>query len=266
MRTLKKLILFLCVAMFAGTLDSCKKDNLPDIQEDQPGSIAGLGENDGEPTGTPFRLPPGIELAGKIKGGYSSTLGRSASFDKKAALSDPEVPKAMTAPTRADDTVIPLDIVVGSGTYVKVFLPLKNTTSAPITLTFPAGLILRSVSGECQNGVLLKKTSVIVPTGRIYGVLLLMYCGNANRDASYSSEEYVFAVVSNSSLIVDMCERLKNKRINNEEYLDGGSEYATSSQYYEYKSNLQHILWDLTDYGEALSEEDIAYIAQMENS
>ena len=234
---------------------SCEKDApAVEVQEDMPGTIAGLGETEGELTGTTFQLPQGIELADKIRGGYDSYNYRSAAtgMDKAAVVKSLKaLPHSVQL--RADGERIQLDTTLGSGYYVEIFIPLRNTTSAPITVTFPAGLIAESVSGKCQNGVLLKKTTIRIPAKSVYGVLLLMYCGNAHRDASYSSEEYVFAVVSNSSLIMNLCNRLKNKRINYEEYPVNRYGNVDSNQYDSYVSDLQSILLDLTDYAEPLS-------------
>jgi hypothetical protein len=250
---------------------SCEKnDPKADVEqvEDTPGNIAGLGETGGEPTGTPFRLPDGIETAGKIMGGYNQYNYPSAgTAGKQAALRQlKSIGKGRTVRTRSDSESVLLDTIVGSGSFVGVFIPLRNITSHDIPVTFPAALILKSVSGEYQNGVLLKKVTVNIPAGRICGVLLLMYCGNANLHPSYWDEEYVFTVVSNSSLIIDLCDRVKNKRINNEEYPVDLNGYADDDRYFLYESHLQEMLWKLTDDGEPLSEEDIAYIEQMENS
>jgi hypothetical protein len=248
------------------TFASCEKEG-EETKDDTPGQIAGLGETEGELTGTTFKLPDGVELADKIMGGYRASNYRSASlFDKQAGINNLERLSARSIQTRAGDETIQLDTILGSGYFVEIFMPLRNTTSSPITVTFPAGLIAKSVSGLCQNGVLLKKATVKIPVGRIYGVLLKMYCGNAHKDPSYSSEEYVFTVVSNSSLIMDLCNRVKNKRINNEEYPLDSDGHADSNQYSSYVSTLQSILWDLTDYGEALSEYNIERIEEMENS
>jgi hypothetical protein len=65
---------------------------------------------------------------------------------------------------------------------------------------------------------------------------------------------------------MDLCERVKNKRINTEEYPSGRHGYADSDQYDAYVLRLQDMVWKLTDRGEPLSEEDIAFIEQMENS
>jgi hypothetical protein len=268
MKTFSKFNLLAAIMMAALIFASCEKNDPETEQvEDTPGNIAGLGETEGEPTGTPFRFPDGIEPADKIAGGYSAYNYRSAGIsDKQTALRHLQSLRTGTVQTKADGETVLLDTVVGSGYFVEIFMPLRNTTSRSITVTFPAGLIAKSVSGRCQNGVLLKKVAIEVPAGRIYGVLLLMYCGNAHLDPSYSSEEYVFTVVSNSSLITDLCNRLKNRRMNNEEYPLDRNGYAQSDQYNTYVSKLQWILWNLTDYGNPLSEEDITFIEQMEKS
>ena len=232
----------------------------PQIVEDIPGSIAGLGETTGDLTGTPYQLPQGIELAAKIWGGYNAAnYARASAFDKTMIPENYfEQFETKTILTRAGETIAQ-DTIMGSGTWVHLLIPFKNITSSPIIITLPAGLIAKSVSGICQNGVLLKKVTIRIPANSICGVYLYMYCGNSHRDPSYSYEEYVFSVISNSSLIVDLCNRLKNKRINIEEYPDD------KTQYNSYKSKLQSILWDLTDYGDEISADNIAYIEAMEN-
>jgi Iap family predicted aminopeptidase len=91
-----------------------------------------------------------------------------------------------------------------------------------------------------------------------------MYCGNSDRKPSSPSETYKFAVVSNSSLIVDLCQRLKNKKINIEEYNMRNS--SENDAYQEIVTRLQAILWYLTDLGYSLTESEIEYIESLPNS
>lgn len=127
-------------------------------------------------------------------------------------------------------------------------------------MEFPAGLITKSKSGGYQNGLLLKKVVVEVPAKSSYKIALLTYCANASKSASSSYETYEWAVISNSSLIVDLCNRVKNKKINYEDFLSNET-YTYSSQVY----TLQGIVWKLTDYGNVLSEIDIKYIDDIPN-
>ncbi|MDR2139579.1 MAG: hypothetical protein LBP50_08530 [Tannerella sp.] len=238
----------------------------PEWVGDRPGKIPGLGNTRGEPTGTPFHLPDGIETAGRIMGGYDPA-NYYQSAGKRDSLPYTEFIRTETVWTRAAGDTVRVDTIAGSGMlHVQIFIPLKNTTSQDISVTFPAGLIMKAVTGACQNGLLLKKTTVDVPARGFCGVLLIMYCGNEDLSQSLTTEEYVFTVVSNSSLIMDLCERVKNKRINMEEYPPGRHGYTDSEQYHDYVFQLQDMVWKLTDRGEPLSKEDIAFIEQMENS
>jgi hypothetical protein len=283
MRTFLRFNLLAAAAMAALLFVSCEKNDpetkpepQPEPQpeppsgwvQDKPGKIPGLGNTKGEPTGTPFTLPDGVETAGKIIGGEHPSVYYYQSAGKRDDLLHPEFIRRETVWTRADADATHLDTIVGSGMlHVRIFIPLKNTSPRDTSVTFPAGLIIKSVTGRCQNGLLLKKTTVDVPAKGVCGVLLIMYCGNEDRSTSLEGEEYVFEVVSNSAPVMDLCERVKNKRINTEEYPPGQyGGYTDDEQYQAYALRLQDMVWKLTDWGEPLSEEDLAYIEQMENS
>lgn len=278
---MKKIYFILSILLgFCLLLAGCSKDD-PDepdkelIQTHLPGKIPGLGKNGGTLTGNPFKLPDNIEVAGKIWGGYNPTPSRGVVKEKTF----PILSKAIY--TRAGNN-LGINTTIGSGSYVSLYIILKNTSNRNIEVLFPVGLIAKSLSGNAQNGVLLKKTTTQVIANSSKAILLMMYCGNAERSASSMDEEYQFSVVSNSSLIIELGEKLKNKRINFEEYdmksledlitdpnfdwenFDWESYY--SSQYNEYISFVQDVLWKLTDYGEPISSEDISYINNMENS
>ena len=67
--------------------------------------------------------------------------------------------------------------------------------------------------------------------------------------------------MSNSSVIVDLCERLKNKEINYEEFASD-----EISVFRAQRTVLQNIVWNLTDYGNPHSEANIKYIEELPNS
>lgn len=272
---------FICFVSASLLLTGCSKneeetDNGSN-QTHTPGNIPGLGEKGGEPTGTLFKLPDNITFVGKILGGFDPT----ASVRSQTNMTKTRSSLSLSALTKANSG-FKISETVGSGSYVTLYIILKNGSSSSVEVLFPAGLIAKSLSGNAQNGVLLKKTTIQIAANSTKAIMLMMYCGNANRDASSMDEEYQFAVVSNSSLIMDLCEKLKNKRINYEEYDMKSLEEIMSdpnfdwenfdwesfftSRYNEYSSLIQDLLWKLTDYGEALSSEDISRISDMENS
>ena len=259
--------LYLAIIMLCFALTSCSKDDnddIIDVTQDEAGKIPGLGEAAGELSGEPFVLPSGLSLTKDIKGYdgyYSRTYAASNNANQPNNLK--KMSKALrmsslrerTLALRADG--LP-DHTVGSGVFVTLAVEIKNETDATKNLLFPAGLIVKSRSGDYQNGVLLKKTEVSIPGNTTQLVVLLMYCGNAKKSPSSTAEFYDFAVVSNSSTIHDLIDRLKNKKINYEDFSDD-----TSSVFTDQVFRIQDILWQLTDFPDGLSEDDISYINEL---
>lgn len=248
-------ILLMC-ATFSFTSCSSDDDNKEEnnLVIDIPGKIPGLGDTEGELTGTPFVLPEGVTLTQTITGtryGYSKSAPAIAKKDIKS-LSNIESEIRLRASSQEVDTVL------GAGYFVQLHIALKNTTTKDIEVVFPAGMIIVSNSGNYQNGVLLKKVSIKVPAGKDYKIALLMFCGNSGKSPSSTYETYRWAVVSNSSLIVQLCNMLTKKKINYEDFKDGEEGFSDSV------STLQGILWSLTDYGESL-EDQIKLIQELPN-
>ncbi len=215
------------------------------IIDDEPGEIPGLGNDKGELTGIEFKLPDGLELEGDIVGVNS----RYSLKTKDAVVEASDFDHLTKASTN----------VIGSGKWVQIAIRIKNLTNRNIDVIFPARLVVKSLSGAYQNGILLKKTKATVLGNETHTIALLMYCGNSSLYPSSSSEKYKWAVISNSSLIVDLCNRLANKKINYEEFIDSKTIYSRQVGY------LQDILWHLTD-GTGLTESDIEYIDSLPNS
>ncbi len=147
--------------------------------------------------------------------------------------------------------------------FVTLSVKLRNTASAEATVVFPAALIVKSVTGECQHGVLIKKVTVNIPAGSDYNVALIMYCGNSSRDVAGSSDEYVWGVVSNAAPLLELCEMVKNKKINIEEFDPSSS--ADKDTYDGQLFMLQAAVWSVTD-GSGLSEWERSWIVELPNS
>ena len=148
----------------------------------------------------------------------------------------------------------------GSGMCVTIIIPLKNNTSRQIDVEFPAGLIFEAVDEAYQHGILLKKTKVSVPAGATYRFGLFLYCCNAHKHGSDPSAKYLKPVITTSKLLLNLCDLVKNKRINIEEYI------AKESEYLQITYNLQDMVWKLTDEGEMLDKADLDYIAGLPDS
>ncbi|WP_141621534.1 hypothetical protein [Myxococcus sp. AB036A] len=165
----------------------------------------GLGEDEGEPQGTPLSLPEGISIADTLRGAEEFTG---------------ECENARVASQ-------------GSGAYVRVCVPLRNDTGAPVEVEFPPGLVVVSTSeGRGQNGLLIERTILVVPPtppgpgGRddagtpdggaeenAYIVPLYMYCLNEQRDPSNQYMTYAVGPVTSDDALQELLRLLEGKVI-----------------------------------------------------
>ena len=228
--------------------------------------IPGLGDAKGEPTGTKFKLPDGIELTGDITGGgnpypYWSDIFATLS-ERKFVHKDGTVENLITpVRTRVGEEEINYR---GSGLgVVELLIPLRNTRSTSVEVTIPATTIFLSQSGDCQHGVLIKKVTFTIPANSSYSLNLSLYCGNAHRSPAHIDEIYIWGVVSDSKGLLDLCDRVKNKKINIEEFSRNMEDFNV---YFAQIMELQNIVWNVTDYYGRPTAEDISYINSLPNS
>ncbi|MDD4516368.1 hypothetical protein [Massilibacteroides sp.] len=259
--------LFYCFLLFLplGIL-SCSSDdnnsNGSEIKIDVPGEISGLGNDRGELTGTKFELPEGIKLNQEIVGYPSRVLGSYAS----SRASDNNINLDYIEQFIFDYLLKMMkdgekyDIAIGSGYAVPIFIVLENTTDKDIKVTFPAGLIVKSQNWEAQYGLLTKKTEFTAPAKERLRVLLFMHCCHLGIVNPTTANKLEWGVVSNSSLLLEICDIVANKKINYEEF---GS---LSKQYFKQAYYIQERIWDLTNRGTALTEEHKTYLKQLPDS
>ena len=258
---MSKLMLFVCAFVMALSFNSCSKDKESNYEA---GKIPGLGDAAGELTGTPFTLPSGVVLTGAITGSayqdnYWNLGWRSYSYVHKNG----DVEMRTLAPVTRTEAEPEIHYFGSGRTYVNLLIPMHNNLSTAVTVTFPAATIIRSQSGDCQNGVLLKKVVIIIPAGSDYHLCLSLYCGNHHRDAASYDDIYEWGVVSNVQPLLDLCNMVKNKKINIEEFTSTSmSDYNT---YEEITSMLQEAVWEITD-DEGLSQSTISEINALPNS
>ncbi|MFP2960526.1 hypothetical protein ACLEPN_22565 [Myxococcus sp. 1LA] len=169
----------------------------------------GLGEDDGEPEGTPFTLPAGISFAGTLIGADEVTGEcENASVESQ-----------------------------GTGNYVRVCVPLRNDTGGPVEVEFPPGLIVVATSeGRAQNGLLIERTIITVPPtprgpgGRddagtpdggvdegAFIVPIYMYCLNEARDPSNPFITYAVGPVTSDDALQELLRLLNGKVIDSAE-------------------------------------------------
>ena len=105
--------------------------------------------------------------------------------------------------------------------------------------------------------------TVTIPANSTYHICLSLYCGNMNKGSAHSDDVYVLGVVSNAQPLLDLCERVKDKKINIEEF----SHISRSDDeiYGAQAIRLQNIVWNVTDF-KGLTPIDIVYINSVPNN
>ncbi|MCH5684835.1 hypothetical protein LWM68_11595 [Niabella sp. W65] len=178
---MRKLLMMALVGL--SFLACSKKDKIGDTDEPRIDPIPGLGNVAGDIRGTAFVLPEGVVLEGAITG----------------------------------ESLNPVCKEVGTGRFVDVYLVLKNTASAAIKVTLPAGLTLKSVSGEDQNGILADGYDISITQGTACIVKLNAYCANASKHPSSYTSRYTFGPICNAPAITYLLKLLKNKDLSKDE-------------------------------------------------
>ena len=261
-----KFILLIFAVTVVISFNACNKDDPEEKSDDyEAGNIPGLGNAEGDLTGTAFRLPDGVELVGDITGVatqyyYWDFSSYSSAFNHPFINKNDEVEtKSFTFRMQQDDELTKNCFGSGVG-YVDLFLKLRNVRSNPVTVTFPAATIVVSKAGDCQNGILIKKATITIPANSDYNLCLAFYCGNLSKHVAGTYDVYIFGVVSDAKPLLELCDRVKSKKINIEEF--SRSSMSDLTTYSDQASRLQSIVWNVTD-GNGLTQNDIAYISSL---
>ena len=243
---MKKLTLYGLILGLAVMLSACFNNGGSDEDFNyQPGEIPGFGNDDGTLTGSAFNLPAGVTIFSDIaaNGNCDGYWNFSEAKSYRSTNKDGSETERLILPktTRSDSLCYR-----GSGSgLVDLIIPLHNSNSTPVTVTFPAALVVQNLAGECQNGVLLKKTTVVIPANSDYYVNLSFYCANLSKGTPGESDLYNFAVVSDADPILELCNMVKDKKINIEEF--DPTSYDDQSTFTSQASMLQLIVWAVTD-------------------
>jgi hypothetical protein len=126
---------------------------------------------------------------------------------------------------------------VGSGTgLVDVGLQFTGGKNDN-TVTLPAGLLIVSMDGNIQNGLLVQRVVIVVQAGELSEWILQSYCANNTRDQAEPESEFTFGPILSTTPLQELFRLLKGKIIPSE---------ATET--------VQSAVWEITD-GNGLTEE-----------
>lgn len=200
-------------AVGAGVLACSGDDDGGDGPNPPPGGFdagvnevrPGLGDDPGEPEGSPFTLPPGVTVSGTVFGAndVTSDCGNGAPGN-------------------------------GSGVYVQVCVPVRNSTGGPVEVVFPPGLIVVSAAEGFQNGLLVERVVVTVPATPpgpggppdggtdpdAHVVPLFTYCLNESQNPNDTGTPYKLGPVTSDAALKDLLRLLEGKRIDTEDDVD----------------------------------------------
>ncbi|WP_292035642.1 MULTISPECIES: hypothetical protein [unclassified Brevundimonas] len=135
----------------------------------------------------------------------------------------------------------------GASGNVRLCLSLINTTSRPIQVRLPAGLIFVSLDTESQNGLLLQIETFEVPPGDMpYFVDVGLQCLNAGRSPGFIGDRYRPGPVTEDPALLDFVALIQDKALT-----------------LENAAVVQDTLWRITD-GEGLTAADRRELARLE--
>lgn len=234
---------------------SCKKWDPTDLIYEVEGiqysdGMSGFGNNNAEIEGTEFSFPEGIILAEEVAGAKSTDIPKIEKPGMRNFRNFVQKPIQFISKTTPDNTL-------GSGYYVVVLLPLRNTTTADIEVELPATLVFQNKGDSYQNGLLIKKVTFVVPANSTYNVQINLYCCNLSRHASDSDAIYDRFVLCTNEPIIKLCELFNNKKVNIEEQ---------PLNYDIQVSKIQSIVWNLTQLGIFPHGEDLSWINSLPTS
>jgi len=197
--------------------------------------LNGLGDHIGYPSGTAYNLPPAVQLVSEIRGGSFNKISTVNKHEYSGPFPYGLIPKNW--------------ITYGTGTYVQLYMKLYNTLTVDTTIIFPGGLIFCDTldndtsNGEYQRGFILQNAVVTCPAQDTAFVCLLAYCLNASLSGSSYDAVYYIGPVTNNPNLNQVVSIMASKQP------PLGAEW-----------DIQGIIWNITDYGLNLTQQDLDYL------
>jgi hypothetical protein len=215
-------------------LGSCTKENT-----EKAGSIQGMGNTSGNfEVKAPFTLPQGISVLGDITG----------------------LPKAGT---KGGDSKSTAYSCYGSGgKMIKLKVTLLNRNDNQRTIFFPKGLLWKCDDAGYQDAICLQTTWVCLKANSQRTITLDLYCINYGRTTSDNFAYYRFVGVTSSPIFNSLFKMIGWKMINYE-WINPNpakSDAVAGPTYDQITERMQNIVWNLTNIGKDVSDDDKAFI------
>ncbi|WP_027470357.1 hypothetical protein [Saccharicrinis fermentans] len=215
---------------------SCEKESV----QEAPGNIPGMGNNQGQlEISESFDMPEDISIVGTITG----------------AVEEEEITAASLKSYSNWDSF-------GSGQDVILKVTLQNNSVSRRTVFFPKGLVWKCVAGDFQHGIQIQTTWLNLGAGETRTITIRLYCANLHMDTPDYSGIYEILGVTSSKVLWRFLDLIQWRMVNYEMYVDNSLKAGSSDlpEYTDMAAKLQTMIHKLTDTGETLSDEDIAFI------
>ena len=150
--------------------------------------------------------------------------------------------------------------------WIRVKLDVQNTSNNKMCFNIPAGTVFQVSDPSYQNGMTISPIQICVESQGFCNVELWLMCLNRGKDGSEANVSYKILGVTGNARMWNLVRRLKNKRCNIEWYLNieesAKLKSATDAEIEKYKEMADHIqnaIWQITNDGQDLTQEQIDY-------
>jgi len=154
--------------------------------------------------------------------------------------------------------------------WIRVKLDVQNTSNQKWCFNIPAGTVFQVSDPSYQNGITISPIKICVESKGFCNVELWLMCLNRGKDGSTANVTYKILGVTGNARMWNLVRKLRYKRCNIEWYLNvdpsAKLKSATAENIETYKEladQIQNAIWQLTNDGEDLTEEQIKYFESL---
>ncbi len=191
---------------------SCEKEQI-----EEPGSIAGMGEADGDLAVTPYELPEDFELIGEFEG-----VSTDGTDDANGITINKNELKSWRPGKLYPN-------YGNGGQWIRMRISISNNQAVRRTVFFPRGLVFRAREQGYQHGILLQWTWAVIPPQSTRTIFLNLFCINKGRDGSSNGVQYSMEGITKSKVMWKLLNRIGWAKINCEHYFSAWQNKSATS-------------------------------------
>jgi hypothetical protein len=251
----KIIVLFFVASLFLIGFNSCEQ------QEEKPG-IPGMGDTPGElEIAEPFVAPEGIAI--DLESQEEANLENV--FSTEANLKS--INKKYCGCLGCGGSKLNGKLKI----WIRVKLNIQNISDKKKCFKIPAATIFKVSNPLAQNGITISPIKICVERRSKCQKSLWLMCLNKGKDGSSLKVTYKIVGVTASKPILGLVRCIKHKKVNIEYYLKfvpkaklkAVAEDDYLETYADIADNIQNAIWQITNDGESLTEEQFSYFESL---